>query len=1032
MLCTGFFMGIFIATYQVAADSMFLNRMGQHLDKAFLIAGAMGMVTTALFSFFQSRIRFTSIALVSVVLILAFTLGTYYFLEFGNPLWHDYFVFILYVMTGPITAVLLLSFWGVFGRLFNFRQSKRIIGWIDTGQLIAAIITTLVVIPFSSEVVGDTANYLLLCAGSITIVSILLVIIATSFPMVKNDPREMGLTIRKETTWSRLFADKYILLMTFFLLISMITFVLTQYSFQHLVKEQYPDERELTNFTSFFTGAVYGISLIMQTFINHRIITNYGLRISLLVLPVIIAIFASGSILTGSLFGFQKDTSPIGFIYFFLFIALSRLFNWVLRDSMENPVFKLFFIPMENRLRFNIQSKIEGMVNEGSRFLGGVIIFSLAFLPSFTVVHISAIILVLSGAYFFIVNKLHAGYRNKIRLKLESPDLQQQEKLEKGFTKITKSLQDKLLTPYPASAVFSFRLLEKINASRVPSWLNALIRNEDEVIRTFAAEKVNELKGLSVSDRYVIRIDPSRVDQAGKNVLSKAELYQILESGGEISKSRIRMLTRSSNPDERHYAAELLLHTSREENISYLIELLQDPDPKVRSTAISTSVKKNTGEVIHSVIENLSHPYFSNQAMNALVLMGPVTLPQLDAAFYRTGQSTQLLLKLVQAIGRVGGQRAREILWNKIDYPNKVVVSQVLVSLGECGFKAGVSQITRIKYAIETDIADISWNLSAIQEIGGEGFCEEIKASLRYEIQHDIDHIYMLLTMLYDTRSIQLVKENIDTGTPEGITYAIELLDVFLSEQLKQRVIPLLDDLSDGERINRLEYFYPRVKLDSKLVLKFLINRDFTQSNRWTKACVIFQIGIMRIEDFKLDLIAQLFNPDPLVREVSAWALFQINEKEYQFNTKRLGESTKRDLDQLILKSQQMMRFEKVLFFQKIPVFQKVPGVILASIADISQETRLKSGAVVILDQKGNNNFYILVNGVVDYFYKGELRKQFTEGQFIGEMIGSPTYVNTNLLIARTDVIIIALHKDQFYELIADNVKLADQVLEVI
>ena len=52
--------------------------------------------------------------------------------------------------------------------------------------------------------------------------------------------------------------------------------------------------------------------------------------------------------------------------------------------------------------------------------------------------------------------------------------------------------------------------------------------------------------------------------------------------------------------------------------------------------------------------------------------------------------------------------------------------------------------------------ADISWNLSAIQEVGDEGFSAEIKSSLRWEIQNDIEHIYMLLTMLYDTRSIQL------------------------------------------------------------------------------------------------------------------------------------------------------------------------------------------------------------------------------------------------------------------------------------
>ena len=57
MLCTGFFMGVFLATYQVTADSLFLNRMGDQLDKAFLVAGGLGMLTTALFSMFQNDMK---------------------------------------------------------------------------------------------------------------------------------------------------------------------------------------------------------------------------------------------------------------------------------------------------------------------------------------------------------------------------------------------------------------------------------------------------------------------------------------------------------------------------------------------------------------------------------------------------------------------------------------------------------------------------------------------------------------------------------------------------------------------------------------------------------------------------------------------------------------------------------------------------------------------------------------------------------------------------------------------------------------
>ncbi len=1031
MLCTGFFMGVFIATYQVTADSLFLNRLGDQLDKAFLIAGLLGIVTTTLFSTAQSFIKFTTLALSSVVLILAFTLGAYWLISFGDSASQDNYIFALYCMSGPITAVLLLSFWGIFGRLFNFRQSKRIIGWIDTGQLIAAIIATLIVIPFTTQLIKETSNYLLLCAISIAVVSILMFVISLVFTISKNDPREFGVTVRRESRLTKIFSDQYIVLMSVFLLISMVMFVLSQYSFQTLVKEQYPNERDLTNFNSFFIGTVYGLSLFMQTFVNQKIISNYGLRISLFILPIVMIIFSIASLFTGSYFGFEKSIAPTGFIYFFLFVSLSRLFNWIVRESLETPVFKLFFIPLDSKLRFSIQSKVEGVVNEGARFVGGLLIFGLAFVPFFSIIHISIFLIVLACIYFFVVNKLYNGYRNKIRLKLESSDVEL-EKLEKGYAQITSRLENMLMIPIASKAVFSYKLLEKINAAQVPVWANSLMKNENDAAKHYAQERMNELKGLSVSDQYVIRMDESRIGASDKNVLTKLDLQMMFESGGDITKSRIQKLTRSTNANDRHYAAELLLHTSKDECTSFLIELLNDTEPKVRHTAIKTSIKKNNPEVINAVIENLGNPVFSNQAMNALVLIGQDTLTALDSSFYRSGQSTQMMLRVIQVIGRIGGQRAREILWSKIDYPNKIVVSQVLLSLGECGFKAGISQITRIKYAIESDIADISWNLSAIQEVGDEGFSQQIKSTLRWEIQNDIEHIYMLLTMLYDTRSIQLVKENIDSGTTEGITYAIELLDVFLSEQLKQRVIPLLDDLTDTERTHKLEIFYPRVKLDSKLVLKFLINRDFAQSNRWTKACVLFQIGILKITDFKLDLIAQLFNPDTLIREVSAWALYQLDAHEYQLNTARLGETSKRELDTLIIHSRKMTRFEMVLFFQKLNFFENVPGITLSHLSDISEEIRLKPKDSLTLDEKLNNSFYVMTSGAVDYFHRGELVSEFGQGQFIGEMLGSPNFVNTNLIIAKSDAVILKFNKDQFYELLSDNVKLADKVLEFI
>src|SRR5690606_1049650 len=95
MLCTGFFMGAFIATYQVTADSLFLTRLARYLDEAFLVAGGLGLITTALFTLFQTFIRFSTLVLTSVLLILLFTIGVYLLLEYGNENLHDGLLFMM-------------------------------------------------------------------------------------------------------------------------------------------------------------------------------------------------------------------------------------------------------------------------------------------------------------------------------------------------------------------------------------------------------------------------------------------------------------------------------------------------------------------------------------------------------------------------------------------------------------------------------------------------------------------------------------------------------------------------------------------------------------------------------------------------------------------------------------------------------------------------------------------------------------------------------------------------------------------------
>ena len=84
------------------------------------------------------------------------------------------------------------------------------------------------------------------------------------------------------------------------------------------------------------------------------------------------------------------------------------------------------------------------------------------------------------------------------------------------------------------------------------------------------------------------------------------------------------------------------------------------------------------------------------------------------------------------------------------------------------------------------------------------------------------------------------------------------------------------------------------------------------------------------------------------------------------------------------------------------------------------------------MDEKLNNHFYIISSGAVEFYLKTIYVGDFKAGQFIGEMLTQPDSVSSNLIIAKSEVVILKFNKDQFYELVADNVKLADKVLEFI
>ena len=1032
LLGYGFFMGIFLATFQISAETLFVTRLGEeYIRWGIFAAGFAGVITTGLFAFMQNKLKYSALSFVNLLVLLVITLGLYIAFKVVPDAQQKKLAFVHFALMGPSIAVFLLNFWGIFGRMFDLRQSKRIIGGIDTGQLLAAILTFFTV-GLGFIIVPQTYDLLLIGALSIFGSTLFLSIILKKY---KLGAIFTGSEVQKSVSIGEMFKDRYVLLLALFLTFSVFAYLLVENTYLTVLTIQYPDtaqgEVELRQFLGWFNGAILILSFIFQTFFNDRIIADYGLRISLTILPVILGFITLLIMGIYYVFGYQEGTS--GFYLFFVFVAISKLFVAFLRDALENPTYKIYFMTLKSSIRFDIQTKIEGVVNETAKLVTAGIILSLGFLAFFELIHYSYLIVLVVIGWGVLASKLYAEYRNRLRDNLESKQITIEE-IDIVHESVVSKVQNNLLNDVPSMAVFSYKLLEKINPNYINSSLNILMRHPKSIVRDFAQQKMNAVRGLSVSDKYIVTASEKDAE-TGRNKLSNFDLLNLL-SEGDISVKRIATLCRSESEQDRQYGAELIGNMQSDDAVFYLVELLSDYNARVRIAAIKASEKKHTYEVLMALIENLNSSRFSNFAKSALVLIGEGALQALDNSFYKSGQDAKLMVKIVQIIGRIGGSNAIAMLWNKIDFPDKIISSQVLVSLSEAGFKADIGQMTRIKYAIESDIGDISWNLAASLEIPKDSYAVFLNESLAEENENDIKHIYTLLSMLYDPASIHLVRQNLESGTNEGITLAIEMLDVLLSEDLKAKIIPVLDEISVAEKVRKLEPFYPRIQLTSLQVLKFLLNRDFTQSNRWTKCCVLYQMGSLKKQLFANDIIANLFNPDLMIQQMAGWALYQLDEALYHEHIVRVEtevqEVCNNRMSNKKVLGQGVLIFEKTLFLKSMKLFSNVPSLDLSHMADSMDELTLNEGDTISLGKEYANSFIIVVSGNLSYYQEGRAKVELAEGEFIGELILNEEELESVMVVANTDTELYVIDKDLWHDLLADNISFAHSVINNI
>lgn len=1031
LLAQSFFLGIFAATFETGANTLFLQAYGEAmLSKAFLVSGAAGIILTTIYSRLQSKISFSKLAIINLVAVTLLTCAMRLGFEVSNSRW---IIFIVFMMAGPLNVMAMLGFWGMTGRMFTLRQGKRIFGMIDSGMVLGMIIISFAT-PLILAVMPEIKNLLLVSA--ISIIAALAIQFKISNTYGTNILQNENKNTANTAGIKELFKNRFILMMAVFVMLSMLGAFFVNYSYLLAVKEKYPSETDLAKFFGFFTAVVMIFSLLFKTVVYSKLMQTYGLKVSLLILPCLLIFFTAIAALFGTFMGYKAETS--GFMLFFLFVALSKLFSQSLRGSIEIPAFKTLYQPLGKNIRYDVQAKIDGIVNEFSAFFSGVVLLALGSLVFINLIHFSYVLILILSGWTYVTFKLYTEYKSTLKKSLS--DL----KLTSNTASITQhEIREVLKKNIEAAAVpsdkviYALKLAENIEPVMHEKSLIRSVKNSDIHTKQYALHKIKQNKLFDAND-----VVKQSANSENSPVIKKLaqEVFDYLNESQEqfITVEQITTLARSRNTSSREYAAMIIGKLKNKELTALHIDLIKDIDIKVKMAAISAAAKVNQPELLPYLIDGLSSPIFGNAATSAIIELGNSSLDRLDQAFYKSGLDTRTLLRIIGIYGIVKGDKATNCLLTKINYPDTSVAMKALLALRSCNYQASGNHINRIQQAVELAIGNASWNLAAIKEIEeSEAIGPYLKEALNDEVKDSFERLYLLLSLLYDPQSISSIRENIDSGTSEGIGFAIELLDLFVAEELKPKLFPLLEDTPIAEKTEKLQVHFPRENFDSLEILKQIINRDYNQINKWTKACAIYAYREMKNAEVSDDLIANLFNPDSLLRETSAWVIYSLDRKIYAICSNRIAPGFKKETEvklEQASKDKSSLLIEQIFFLKQVKQFSNVPGIVLAEMGKSLQPLYLDENHVLLRKQndKQEQTLYVLAEGKAQVKNSSGTLFELEKNQLIGEMLLLHSDDDSTEIVATKGSLLYQLPYDKSIELIYNHSEFAEAVLNNI
>ena len=687
-------------------------------------------------------------------------------------------------------ATSVTQFWLLVNDIYNPRQAKRLVGFLVSGGLLGGVVGAVLASRLAQTF--GTENILLFCPF---LLAICMVLVNSSHEFKKQDAkRETSKDRIKRVSYMGSFRslvkNRHLLFLSGIMASAIIVTTLIDFQFNNVIQKSFHIKDERTSFLGTFFTLLLIFSYLLHILMTNRILKNFGIHVALLITPVIL--------LLGS--------------FSLFFVPAGGLLHWAiavkgadksLTHSLSQSVRELLYIPISPEIKYKAKVFIDMFVNKMAKGIGALLLLLFYLILQFSIKEISLIVIVFVliwiGFNWMIIKEYVGIVKKNLQLKWQDADKLVSEKIDVDLTKL---VFDTLQSRNRSSVLYAMNLFDLIKSDKLSPELKKIISSKSGEVRASSMDSLFDLDGEALLPDIDDSLEEEDLSSQVKEIMS-LDVYQ------ELMREQIEKIVHEEGQvteiSKMEAAKVLGMMKPSPSLIPSLSRLLREKSPEVLRYALESAGKLRRRELVPFIVPQLKKPASERVAHQALVDYGTKILGALRDYMADREEDIKIRKAIPSILFSIGTQRSADLMARELKKRGRDIESELIEALYRLRTKEPdiqfhshdivpeVYMLIKKSYLILLEIHDLMSDKKRVNLV----------SDLENNLARSLKHTFELLCLIYPQEDILKAYQNISSGTKKAIDYSVELLDNILKRELKEFVIPLIDDIPFEDKVKR-------------------------------------------------------------------------------------------------------------------------------------------------------------------------------------------------------------------------------------